>query len=122
MQKKLLVIDDEQSILDSLSRTLSDLGFELLLCNDPVKGLEILKNEGAQVVLTDLKMPVMDGETFLQRLRKTPEYANIPVIILTNLNKTEAPKTLWHLGISAYVVKAHTTPSEIVASIRELVS
>jgi two-component system response regulator HydG len=81
MQKKLLVIDDEQSILDSLSRTLADLSFELILCNDPGKGIELLKSEGAQVVLTDLKMPGIDGLEVLQRTKAYNQ--DIQVILIT---------------------------------------
>ena len=81
MQKKLLVLDDEQSILDSLSRTLSDLGFELLLCNDPHLALDRIKSEGPQVVLSDLKMPGLDGLEILQRVKNyNPD---IQVILIT---------------------------------------
>jgi two-component system response regulator HydG len=81
MQKKLLILDDEQSILDSLSRTLADLGMELIFSSDPRKALEILKVEKPQVVLTDLKMPGMDGLEVLQRVK---EYnPDIQVILIT---------------------------------------
>ena len=86
-------------------------------------GLEALKSLDSftpDIVLLDLKMPVMDGEEFLHKLRQKPSFSGIPVIILTNLNRTEAPKTLWHLGISAYIVKAHITPSELVAIINDI--
>ncbi len=119
---KVLLVEDDNTIATIYKIKLDHVGLECLHAENGLVALHALKNFMPDIILLDLKMPVMDGETFLQRLRKTPEYANIPVIILTNLNKTEAPKTLWHLGISAYVVKAHTTPSEIVASIRELVS
>ncbi|HEX2613753.1 MAG TPA: sigma-54 dependent transcriptional regulator [Fibrobacteria bacterium] len=81
MQKKLLILDDEQSILDSLSRTLADLGFELILCSDPRKALELLKTSEPQVVLTDLKMPGMDGLEVLQRVKA--HNIDIQVILIT---------------------------------------
>src|SRR6478735_8718502 len=81
MKKKLLILDDEQSILDSLSRALADLGHELILCTDPHKALEIIKTEVPQVVITDLKMPGMDGLEVLQRVK---EYnPDIQVILVT---------------------------------------
>jgi two-component system response regulator HydG len=81
MEKKLLILDDEQSILDSLSRTLSDLGCELILCNDPRKALDLLKTAEPQVVLTDLKMPGMDGIEVLQRVKA--HNVDIQVILIT---------------------------------------
>ena len=81
MKKKLLILDDEQSILDSLSRALADLGHELILCTDPHKALEIVKVDVPQVVITDLKMPGMDGLEVLQRVK---EYnPDIQVILVT---------------------------------------
>ncbi len=81
MLKKLLILDDEQSILDSLSRTLSDLGMELVFSSDPRQAIEIVKTDGPQVVLTDLKMPGMDGLEVLQRVK---EYnPDIQVILIT---------------------------------------
>ncbi|MCD6025184.1 MAG: sigma-54 dependent DNA-binding response regulator [Fibrobacteria bacterium] len=81
MKKKLLILDDEQSILDSLSRALADLGHELILCTDPHKALEIIKVDVPQVVITDLKMPGMDGLEVLQRVK---EYnPDIQVILIT---------------------------------------
>jgi len=81
MKKKLLILDDEQSILDSLSRALADLGQELILCTDPHKALEIIKTEVPQVVITDLKMPGMDGLEVLQRVKEfNPD---IQVILVT---------------------------------------
>jgi two-component system response regulator HydG len=81
MKKKLLILDDEQSILDSLSRALSELGHELILSTDPRKALEIVKNDLPQVVITDLKMPGMDGLEVLQRIKEfNPD---IQVILVT---------------------------------------
>jgi DNA-binding response OmpR family regulator len=119
---KVLLVEDDISIATIYRIKLDHVGLE---CRHAIHGLEalhLLKEFTPDIILLDLKMPVMDGETFLQRLRKLPEFSATPVIILTNLNKTEAPKTLWHLGISAYVVKAHTTPTEIVTTIKETVA
>lgn len=81
MKKKLLILDDEQSILDSLSRVLRDLGYEILLATEPLKALDLIKTELPHVVITDLKMPEMDGLEVLQRIRDfRPE---IQVILIT---------------------------------------
>lgn len=119
---KVLLVEDDISIATIYKIKLDHVGLECRHAENGLVALHLLKNFTPDIILLDLKMPVMDGETFLQRLRKLPAFASVPVIVLTNLNKTEAPKTLWHLGISAYVVKAHTTPTEIVTIIKECIA
>jgi two-component system, NtrC family, response regulator HydG len=81
MKKKLLILDDEQSILDSLSRVLRDLGYEILTSAEPAAALKIIQEELPHVVITDLKMPELDGLEILQRIKDfRPE---IQVILIT---------------------------------------
>ena len=81
MQKKLLIVDDEQSILDSLTRALNGQGYELLTSPDPLKALELVKTETPPVVITDLKMPGMDGLCMSEKIHEIdPE---VPVIVIT---------------------------------------
>ncbi len=79
--KKLLILDDEQSILDSLSRVLRDLGYEILTSTDPAAALALIQEQLPHVVITDLKMPELDGLEILQRIKDfRPE---IQVILIT---------------------------------------
>ena len=76
MKKKLLIIDDDQNILDSLMRTLQGGDFDLLTCKDSLKALELVKSESPPVIITDLKMPGMDGLTILgTRQNLQPPYS-----------------------------------------------
>ena len=119
---KVLLVEDDSNIATIYKIKFEHAGIEYCHAVNGLEAFHSLKTFMPDMILLDLKMPVMDGETFLHKMRKISEYADIPVIVLTNLNKTEAPKTLWHLGISAYVVKAHTTPSEIVLEINQHLS
>lgn len=56
----------------------------------------------------------------LTKLRKEAWGANVRVIILTNISKNEAPSELRFLNVDRYIVKAHTTPSEVVKCIEEI--
>ncbi len=112
MQKKLLVVDDEQSILDSLSRTLADLGLELLLCNDPRKALETLKVAEPQVVLTDLKMPGMDGLELLQRVKA--HNPDIQVILITGHGSIDEAVAAMKKGAYDFIPKPFNK-QEIIA-------
>ncbi len=81
MKKKLLVLDDEKSIVESLGRALNGLDIEIITCLEPEKALGLAKEHVPQVVITDLKMPKMDGLEVLARLKEFN--ANIQVIMIT---------------------------------------
>ena len=66
---RVLTVDDSRTILAMLRHTLSNAGFEVLQAEDGQKGLDVLKNESVDVVITDINMPVMDGIEFIKKVR-----------------------------------------------------
>jgi DNA-binding NarL/FixJ family response regulator len=74
------------------------------------------------LILLDLRMPIMSGDTMLEQLRSKDWGADMRVIILTNISKDEAPRSLGFLGVDRYVVKAHHTPSQVVEIVREVLA
>jgi CheY-like chemotaxis protein len=83
--RPILIVDDDVDILDALTDTLRDRGFEVLTARNGFEALALLRTIEVTpaVILLDLMMPVMDGYTFLEERRKTPRLAAIPVTILT---------------------------------------
>jgi len=89
-------------------------GYAVTTASNGLNGLKCLENATPDLILLDLMMPVMNGEEFLKKIRKSQHHQHVPVIILTNVSREEAPKTLWHYGITDYFVKAHNTPSHLI--------
>ncbi|MEO7427523.1 MAG: sigma-54 dependent transcriptional regulator [Fibrobacteria bacterium] len=81
MKRKLLLVDDEKSIVDSLTRALSGLDMELITFQDPEAALEAVKEQTPQVAITDLKMPKMDGLEFMGKIKL--HHPDIQVIMIT---------------------------------------
>lgn len=81
MKKKILIVDDEEGIRKVLGIALDDMGYEVLLAEDGAAALEVFKKELPPVVLTDIKMPVMDGINLLQKIKR--DYPDTQVIMLT---------------------------------------
>jgi PAS domain S-box-containing protein len=77
---KLLVIDDEESTRELLKISLESDGYEVLLAEDGPRGLEIFAKEDPPIVLTDIKMPGMDGIEVLRRVKENNEEAEVIVI------------------------------------------
>ncbi len=87
IKANILIVDDEKNIRDGLKIALLRDGYNVFLASDGLEALEILKEEDIDVVITDLKMPNLDGDALMKRIIK--EYFNIPVIILTGHGTVE---------------------------------
>ncbi len=115
MKKNLLIIDDEQNILDSLTRALNGAGYELSSNTDPLKALELLKSLVPQVVITDLKMPGMDGLTLLQRIKEFNPH--IQVILITGHGSIDEAVSAMKKGAYDFIPKPFNK-QEIVAVVQ----
>ena len=78
---RILVIDDEQYIRTALREVLEREGFEVSAAADGKKGLELLEDEGADLVITDIIMPGIDGVATLERIKKA--HPDLPVIVIS---------------------------------------
>ena len=96
--------------------------FEVHEAADGVEGLQMIKDKRPDLVLLDLRMPRMSGDEMLRELRNEDWGRDVPVIILTNINRDEAPRTLWHLGVSDFIVKANSTPQKIVDCVKKVLA
>lgn len=84
--KKILIVEDEEAMLDAISDTLSNQGFTTITAGDGEEGLDIALKQHPDLILLDIFMPKMDGLVMLQKLRLDEWGRKAPVIILTNLN------------------------------------
>lgn len=116
---KIAIVEDEPAICEMYRFKLDKSGFTVFTAHNGQEGFDLCETEKPDLVLLDLKMPVMTGEEMLKKLRKTPWGADIRVIILTNISKDEAPHNLRLLNVDRYVVKAHYTPAQVVDIVRE---
>ena len=81
MAKRILIIDDEESVRKAFSLSLEDAGYETDTAADGLKGVEKVKSGEYDMILLDLKMPNMDGVATLREIRKL--YEDLPVYIIT---------------------------------------
>ena len=78
-----LVVDDDQSVVKVLSETLRKKGFAVVAAYDGSEAVAALEQRIPDIIVTDLKMPKMDGYDLIQRVKTTPEWAEIPVLVMT---------------------------------------
>lgn len=116
---KIAIIEDDPVINQMYRMKFEAEGFIVQLANNGARGVSMVKDFKPDMILLDLEMPEMNGETALKQIRSHEWGKHIPVMILTNLGAEEAPKSLRALGILNYIVKANLTPSEVVAKVKE---
>jgi len=119
---KIIIVEDEPAIREMYRFKFSKDGFVVSTAANGQLGFEACEKEQPDLVLLDLKMPIMNGEDMLKKLRKTDWGANIRVIVLTNISKDEAPHNLRFLSVDRYIVKAHHTPAQVVNMVREVLN
>ena len=81
--KKILVVEDNEMNLDMLTRRLKRQGFEVVSAPDGAAGIEKAASENPQLILMDMRLPVVDGWEATRRLKANPATSAIPVIALT---------------------------------------
>jgi DNA-binding response OmpR family regulator len=78
-----LVVDDDRDVVRVLSETLRKKGFAVVAAYDGTEAVAALEQRIPDIMVTDLKMPKMDGYDLIQRVKTTPEWAEIPVLVMT---------------------------------------
>ena len=103
MAQKILIIDDEVMIRESLAGILSDEGFESVLVEDGEAGLAVLKNESIDLVLLDIWMPGMDGMEVLPKIKE--QFADLPVIMISGHGNIETAVQATKMGAFDFIEK-----------------
>ncbi len=119
--RKVAIVEDNQPIREMYEIKLKNSGYEVHTASNGQEGIELLEKIRPDLVLLDIRMPVMNGDEMLAKLRETDWGSLLKVIILTNLSKDEAPSILKFLNIERYIVKAHYTPTQVLNVIDEVI-
>ncbi len=119
---KIAVIEDNIPICSMYEFKLKHGGYEVKTAHNGEEGLKLCEEFRPQLILLDIKMPVMDGGEMLEKLRSYDWAGDIRVVILTNISKDEAPHNLRLLNVDRYIVKAHHTPQQVIDVIEEIMS
>lgn len=114
-KRKLLLIDDDRLVRESISAYLEDSGFAVIECDEGPRGLELFVSEQPDLVLSDLRMPGMDGLNVLKEIHNIDEEA--PVIVISGVGVMGDVVEALRLGASDFLIKPVVDMEVLVHSI-----
>jgi two-component system alkaline phosphatase synthesis response regulator PhoP len=118
--KKILIVEDDSSLVKIYKIELEIKGFEVIEAQDGEEGLKKTLEGKPDLVLLDIMMPKLNGLDVLEKIRQDEKTENIPVIMLTNFGQEYLVKRAFELKATDYLLKYQTTPIEVVRKINSV--
>jgi two-component system chemotaxis response regulator CheY len=120
MSKTVLTVDDSPSLRQMVSFTLTGAGYQVIEACDGLDGLRKAKSEHVELVLTDQNMPEMDGLELVRSLRALPDYAKVPIVMLTTESGEDMKAKGRAAGATGWMVKPFD-PNRLLAVVRKVI-
>ncbi len=114
---KILIVEDEALLNEAYETVLKHEGYEVYKAFNGEEALEVLKHKTPDLILLDLRMPKMDGLTFLSELQKI-DHPDYKIIVFSNYDVQKDIDSSFDLGATHYVLKAYASPKELVRIVR----
>jgi two-component system, OmpR family, alkaline phosphatase synthesis response regulator PhoP len=118
--KKILIAEDDTFLANAYRVKLTKAGFEVKIVNDGQEAEDIIREFMPDLMILDLIMPVKDGFTTLKELRQDPAFANLPIVVASNLGQKEDIEKATGLGATDFLVKSAVKLEEVVQKINAI--
>lgn len=117
--KTVLTIDDSRTMREMLLMALVEAGYRVIQAVDGIDGLETLSAEGADVIITDINMPRLDGFGVIEGVRADPNHRATPVLVLTTESDAVKKQRAREAGATGWIVKPFD-PAKLVEAVRRV--
>jgi len=115
-----LLVDDSLVTREMERRLLADAGFAVLVAGDAEEALAVLSAKKVDCLVTDIEMPEMNGLELTRKLRSMPQFAHLPVVVVSTRDRPEDRLAGLAAGADAYLAKQGLDASELVALVKRL--
>ena len=121
--QKLLVLEDHPGLGSLMKDLFGSRGFDVTLCTNGVQGLEAAETGGYSAIISDIKMPQMDGIDFLKALQANPpKVKNGPIIMYSNFAYQYSQDEVISLGAADFIAKDTISTGELVERVEALIA
>ena len=115
----ILVADDSASMRQMVEFTLKEAGHQVVVAEDGAEALKLAKGMTADLVITDVNMPNMDGITLIRELRALPNFKFTPILTLTTESTTEKKMEGKGAGATGWIVKPFN-PEKLLTTVNKV--
>ncbi len=115
-----LIVDDSVTTRQIEQTIFETAGYKVEIAGDGIEGLDILKNKQIDAIITDIKMPRMDGLVFLNNVRRMEESKDTPVIVVSGVYDPEVKRSFMQNGAQAFIVKSNFQRGNLLQAAKEL--
>jgi len=120
MNKKILFVDDSESIREIVNFTLTREGYEVTLSSNGKEALNYLNGTEYNLIITDLYMPEMNGIELIKEIRKKPEYKYTPILFLSTESQLDKKMEAKEAGATGWIVKPFV-PAKLIEAINKVI-
>ena len=118
---RILVVDDAYSVRNSLRQLLQDAGYAVDSARDGLEAIASLQAQGADLLLTDLEMPHMNGAQLCSHLRASADWQALPIIMISSRTQDKHRQLAADAGVTAYLGKPYAE-AELLALVAHLLA
>src|SRR5499427_6514213 len=118
MNKKILIVEDDQIVANIYRNKFSVEGYEVEVALDGQAGMEMLHTFRPDAVVLDLMLPKMNGVDFMKHIRAKSDFQKLPVIVFSNTYLTNMVQEAWKAGATKCLSKANCTPKQVIEVLR----
>ena len=119
--KKIIFIEDEPALQKTLGEVLKQEGYEVTSASDGEMGLKSIRQKQPDLILLDLILPKINGFEVLKQIKEDVKTKDIPVIVLTNLERVEDVEKVVKYGATTYLVKSQYSMEELIQKIKKII-
>jgi two-component system chemotaxis response regulator CheY len=120
MAKTILTVDDSPSIRQMVSFALRGAGYQVVEAGDGQQGLDQAKSNAINLILADQNMPRMDGFTMIKSLRAMPQFAAMPILMLTTESSDQMKAQGKAAGATGWLVKPFS-PDKLIEIVKKVI-
>ena len=117
--KTILTVDDSVTMRDMLLSTLTGLGYRVIQAQDGEAGMDALRDEMPNVIITDINMPRLDGIGFIERIRLDARLKTMPILVLTTERDPATKERARRAGATGWIMKPFD-PAKLADAIRRV--
>ena len=119
--QKILVVDDEPNIVQSLAFVFNREGFDVATAGDGVQAMSMIRDSKPNPLILDIMMPNKNGYEVCQEIKSDPELQNIKVVMLSSISNEDSRRHAMSQGADDYINKPFS-PMQVVTRVKELLA